>query len=293
MDKKVSIIMPVYNTGEFLNRCLDSIFRQTYKNFELICVDDKSTDNSVDIIENYVDKHQNIKVIKINEHKGQSFCKNIALQQVTGDYISFIDSDDFVSDNFIETMVNLAVQNNADIIMSDLLFEDRYTNQYYSTLETEGIYQTLYDKLTIIKNGSCCDKLFSLHIINKNEITFPTGLFYEDNEFLLKTVYYANKICTTKNSSYFYCYNEKSTTRSKVNQLELKKSASILLERILSFFNSKKITTREYKQLIEFCLKSFCNVHIGDKDFMLPNSLNLKKRIYLKFRFFIYKKFFK
>lgn len=277
MNNKVSVIVSVFNTEEFLPRCLDSIMNQTYKNFELICVDDNSSDNSLSILEEYAKSNSNIKIIKNELNRGQSFCKNKALECATGDYISFVDSDDFVSSDFLEGMISVAIKKNTDIVMCDLLLEDKKLRRYNKRLLKTGSYSSLWEKLSILKNGSCCDKLFKFELIKKYNIEFPIGCLYEDNEFLLKAIYYANKIRTTQNSCYYYCYNPKSTTRKKTNHLELKNSASSILKNIINFYNTKNLTQKEYNLLLQFCIKSFCSQHIEDDDFVLPASIEKSK----------------
>lgn len=280
-NPKVSIIMPVYNTEKFLIRCLNSIVNQTYKNFELICVDDKSQDNSLCILNEYARKYENIKVIANNENKGQGFCKNIGLEIAKGDYISFVDSDDFISLNFIEEMLFVAINEKADITMSNLRFETKEKNKFNDKGLNTCSHKNLYKKLSAVRNGSCCDKIFSTRLIKKYQIFFPEGIFYEDNDFLLKTIYWSNKLSTTNKCTYFACYNPDSTTRSKNNLIKLKISASKILNNILEFYSTKNITKNEYEQLVYFCLTSFCGQYIEDDDFILPSNIEKEKLITL------------
>lgn len=113
----VSIIIPVYNVESYLTRCLDSVFAQTFKDFEVITVNDGSIDKSADILNQYALTHSNMLVIN-KENGGLSSARNVGIAHCNGEYISFIDSDDFVEDKMIETLYNAAKAENADIALS-------------------------------------------------------------------------------------------------------------------------------------------------------------------------------
>ena len=100
----VTIIVPVYNVENYLNRCLDSIIKQSYKNLDIILINDGSTDNSLKICNNYAENDARITVINI-QNSGPSICRNIGLGKAKGNYISFVDSDDYIETNFIETLI--------------------------------------------------------------------------------------------------------------------------------------------------------------------------------------------
>src|SRR5574344_2014986 len=113
---KISVIIPVYNAENFLRRCLDSVVKQTLKDIEIICVDDCSTDTSYSILQEYADMDKRIKLYKTEENSGgPSVPKNIALEKASGDFIAFIDNDDYVDNNFYEVLYNLAIKEGADI----------------------------------------------------------------------------------------------------------------------------------------------------------------------------------
>ncbi len=106
MQKLISVIVPVYNTAPYLNHCIDSILLQTYPNIEIIIVNDGSNDSSGKIIENIVNEHQNIKYIELPMNQGLSAARNIGLEVATGDYIGFVDSDDWIEDSMYEVLYN-------------------------------------------------------------------------------------------------------------------------------------------------------------------------------------------
>lgn len=279
----VSVIVPIYNTENYLERTLDSLKSQTYKNIEIICINDASTDRSLDKIKNYKDLNNdlNIKIFENMTNSGLSFTRNKGIKNASGDYICFVDSDDYVSDDFIENLLSIAEKNSCDIVVGELRFENKDTHDFSPLSEINKKYKNFCSKLNAIMNGSVCDKLFKAKLIKENNLSFPIGLYYEDNEFLVKAIYYSKAIYKTNKASYFYCCNETSITHRKDNIEKKKESASLLLDHIFSFFIEKRITKRQEAALIDFCLRSFCKQFIKDDTFKLPNFLSKNKFIYI------------
>lgn len=120
MDNKVSIIVPVYNSAAYVDYCIESLIRQTYKNIEIILVDDGSTDASLQKCMAWKEKHSNIIVLS-QENKGQGYARNRGLKNATGDYIAFVDSDDWVYEDYIESMLKTALQNNCELVACSLV----------------------------------------------------------------------------------------------------------------------------------------------------------------------------
>ena len=119
MEKKVSIIVPVYNVSTYLDECIQSVLNQTYKNFELLLVDDGSTDNSGEICDKYATQDERVKVIH-QQNGGAGKAKNTALDEATGDYIAFLDGDDCFDVGYVKTMLDAMERNGADIVQCAL-----------------------------------------------------------------------------------------------------------------------------------------------------------------------------
>lgn len=111
---KVSVIIPVYNTEKYLRKCLDSVCNQTLSDIEIICVNDCSPDNSLEILNEYAQKDNRIKVINFEENKGVSIARNTGIDSATGEFIGFVDADDFVDLDFYEKLYNKATETGAD-----------------------------------------------------------------------------------------------------------------------------------------------------------------------------------
>lgn len=138
MLNKVSIIVPVYNAEKYLEKCLESLLNQTYKNIEIICVNDGSIDKSLELL-NLYNKNDNRIVIYTQNNQGQSVARNMGLEKATGDYIMFVDSDDWVDRTIVEIMLEEALKNNADIVMCAYIREYEYKSLRTNVFETDKI----------------------------------------------------------------------------------------------------------------------------------------------------------
>ena len=125
---KVSVIVPVFNVESYLNESLDSILNQTLKDIEIICINDGSTDNSLDILETYSKKDKRIKIIS-KENEGQGVARNVGLDNAQGEYISFVDSDDFIKRDMLEKLYNKAENNDLDLVMCKVSSFDNETHE--------------------------------------------------------------------------------------------------------------------------------------------------------------------
>ena len=143
----VTIIVPVYNVENYLNRCLDSIIKQSYKNLDIILINDGSTDNSLKICNNYAKSDTRITVINI-ENSGPSICRNIGLEKAKGSYISFVDSDDYVEKHFIETLLKTQKNTNADVVGCSINVNDVNGDIFDAYNDYELV---VYKKNTLIK----------------------------------------------------------------------------------------------------------------------------------------------
>lgn len=204
---KVSIIIPIYNSEKYLKRCIDSVISQTYKNLEIILVNDGSTDNSVNICNEYVKQDSRIKLIS-KENGGLSSARNKGLEYVTGDYVFYLDSDDYLSKKCIETLVKYIIKYDADISIIKMMYISENTNEEMQNdtkndimvMDSEkAIEESLYQR-----KYSCCApaKLYKTEIAK--EIEFPLGKLSEDLATCHKFLDKANKIVYTSEIGYYY-----------------------------------------------------------------------------------------
>ncbi len=215
---KISIILPVYNSEKYLEKCLNSVIKQTYENFELIIVNDGSTDKSQHIINKFSKADKRIKTYRIKNH-GQSYARNYAFRHVTGDFITFIDSDDYYSKDFLKQMLNNIIKYNADVAVC---------NFYKIINNKRSIYYKKNNKIIEFKDNLLDvlfqQKYFQTHMWNKlykvqlfESVRFPEDRIYEDLYVNFKIFKKANKIIFDSTPLYNYVYNPTSSLNQKFN----------------------------------------------------------------------------
>ena len=207
--KKVSVIVPVYNVEKYLNKCLDSLVNQTLNDIEIIIVNDGSPDNSQNIIDEYVKRYPKLVNSFIKENGGQGSARNLGLDHATGEYISFVDSDDWLDLNTLEEMYNLAHQNKSDIVVCDMIdhYEDGSSKEFNCTKYT-SVYEV---------TPSACNKIFKRSIIGN--IRFLNGEWYEDFNFTTKLLMLDVKIDTIS-KCFYHCHARRISTMNNNNSLK-------------------------------------------------------------------------
>ncbi len=228
---KISIIVPVYNTSMYLEKCLTSLKTQTLTDIEIICVNDGSTDDSLSILNKY--KQEDKRFIVLNqENKGQSSARNLGIKIAKGEYIGFVDSDDYVEPTMFEELYDNAFNNKTDISMCGInTFDDSTGNMCpddpYLTL---NLFPTSLDS-NVFDFNATSDFLFRISVapwhkiykktfLSKNNILFPEGLFFEDNLFFYESFIKAKRISYTRKKLYNY---RKASTTSTTCGADLKK----------------------------------------------------------------------
>lgn len=218
----VSVIIPVYNTEKYISKCLDSLINQTFKDIEIIVVNDGSTDNSKSIVEDYINLDDRIKLINFDINKGLYEARLSGFEAASSKYISSCDSDDYYSYNSIELMYNKAVETNADIVQGKMIslydnnkkIENDFNKISYRILENDNILDFLFEES---RNWSMCGKLIRRDIFNLCLIHYSRNIHIVTNEDLLiflPIAYYSKKQVSIKNAIYYY--NRKSETSSQI-----------------------------------------------------------------------------
>lgn len=195
----VSIVIPAYNSEKVINKCLDSILNQTYKNFEIIVVNDGSKDNTLKILKEYDKKYDNITVLS-KENGGQAQARNDGMKIAKGDFLMLVDSDDFLEEDYLEIMVNKAIETNADLCISGYKnFDDNY--KFVSEVKYKDCFWTRF--MTCVPWG----KLFRMNFLREHDLWFPKLKEGEDNAFSIVTMSHTDKVTVVDNSGYGYYYN--------------------------------------------------------------------------------------
>lgn len=205
--KKISIVIPVYNVEKYLSECLDSVINQTYKNLQIILVDDGSTDSSGKICDVYAEKDNRITVVH-QKNAGAGAAKNTGLELIDGDYFSIIDSDDYIELDMYEKMVNSLEKYNADIVQC--LFRNVYVNDSFDRkYKIKGNYPKVLTSKSFLKEylydwkyAIFANKVFKSSLLK--EIRFPVGRKIDDEFFTYKLVCNAKKVVNIDNILYNY-----------------------------------------------------------------------------------------
>ena len=215
---KISIVSPVYNVEKFLARCLDSLVKQTLQDIEIILVDDKSTDKSLEICREYEKKDSRIKVLELDDFLGVSAARNAGLKIATGEFIGFVDSDDYIDLAFYEKLYNSAIKNDADIAYSSIIRKYPNKEKFRLKIDEEKISIEDFDKFVsckVVEMPSIWNKIYRKTYFDKVGLDFVEGMYYEDKLFVAKAVHFANKVVAVPEINYYYMVNPVSIVRRK------------------------------------------------------------------------------
>lgn len=272
---KISIVIPCYNAEQYLKECLDSILKQDYLNLQIIVINDGSTDNSLEIAQEYQKKDSRI-TIHNQTNSGPSRARNVGIELAEGKYIAFIDSDDFIENGMFSNMLSNMQEKNADICMCGYYVGDGKTTFYRNTPENklltseEALRRLLLAKET---QNFLCNKIFKTALLEG--IRLPEGELYEDIAVFYKLLEKANNIAYIDKTFYYYRQHMGSITKSMTKQKcmqfksQIEKRNTYLLNNYLNLkkeciYNSivtslyvigelKKL--KETKQALQFCEK--------------------------------------
>lgn len=214
---KISVIVPVYNTEKYLSQCLESLINQTLKDIEIICVNDASKDSSLDVIKEYSKKDSRIKFINFENNKGVSAARNAGLDIATGEFVFFIDSDDWISENYLEDIRNVMDEADSDLVFNRnvISYQDGKFYPYNFQQGQLDIPDNSYvDPPSQAHNVFCgpCSKLYKHKFIKENNLKFPEGYVYEDIFFHYAVFAYAKNVYFYNGEKYFYRKTENSIT---------------------------------------------------------------------------------
>lgn len=280
---QISIILPVYNVQEYLEECLDSILNQSYKDYELIIVDDGSMDNSLEIIKRYSNKFKNFKFIS-QDNKGVSEARNIALKNAEGEYILFVDSDDFLEKEMLEKIISAALSTKADIVISNYyLFYDE--NNYIKFIKDMPKFH-LYESFEVIDmmlnniiQGQLWNKLFKNTLLKNNDFFFEKGRYIQDIFPVFKVVNNASKITYIDDALYFYRQRESSTVHKKNKKLT--EDYYHAMESIINYIEENKIIVNKYSlRIFKAYVFSYFIYHYTNED-LNNNYKDFKKSKYI------------
>ena len=220
----ISIIIPVYNVESYLRQCLDSVLEQNADNFELICINDGSTDNSALVLEEYASRHKHMKVLHV-ENGGTAKARNIGIEMAQGEYIWFVDSDDWIQANAIQTLTKCIKTKKSDIynFCGSLYIESTKTYETDSLINEEQLTGwEYYNKYALVarKFHFVCVvlRLYNAKFLRTHNLLFDTTVTHEDNLWIPKVFYYAQSVYSIPENLYFYRIREGSKMQTQSAQ---------------------------------------------------------------------------
>lgn len=246
-DVKISVIIPVYNVEKYVEECLASVCSQSFKDIEILCIDDNSTDNSLAIIEKISKNDDRIKLFHNEKNMGLAYTRNVGLKNASGKYIAFIDSDDLYADGALKELFDLAESNNTDIVYFDAqcFFEDglKYDKEkvdYYSRRKSYGLKsgrQMLFEMTFDNKfTDSACLLFIHKKWLDANRITFFSGILYEDCLFSTLCMVTANTVLHVNRKYYLYRCRANSILTSNQVRAEYIYSRAIIYREFLKLY---------------------------------------------------------
>lgn len=240
---EVSVIVPVYNVEKYLERCLNSLINQTLQNIEIIIVNDGTKDNSEEIIKKFIEKYPQKIVYLKKENGGLSDARNYGMPYAKGEYIAFLDSDDYVEKDIYKEMYELAKKENSDMVECDFLWE--YPNKIREDIgQTYNGKKEMLEKVRVV----AWNKLIRRSILEETKIQFPKGLRYEDVEFTYKLIPYLEKVSFLKKPYIHYTQRENSIINV---QNEKTKEIFTVLDNVINYYKENDLY-EEYKVELEY-----------------------------------------
>ncbi len=285
---KISVIIPVYNSENYLEKCLDSVINQTLDDVEIIVVNDGSPDNSQEIIDRYKSNYPSkIKAI-YQENHGQAAARNNGIQYATGEYIAFVDSDDYLELDAYEKAYSLAKENDSDIVCFGFFEVNGETRK--------AIDYTVFpvpknDVRYILNETSPSNKLIKRNIWSENNIRFTENRIYEDLELIPQLALYTKKIVFMNDNLYNYVIHSGSTMRQKTYNQKLASIYPVVDTLKEKFWNTPYHTELEYlyiEHLLHGAVLRYLGYKEGSKDIQKISSIMKKtfpawhKNIYYK-----------
>ena len=207
IEEKISVILPVYNVEKYLRKCLDSLVDQTYRNIEILCVDDGSTDSSRKILDEYADKDNRVRILT-QKNSGQGAARNYGMDEVAGTYIIFVDSDDWCDLEMCEKLIYTIQTFQVDFVMCGATVYDEMENRYFSNIGYHNlkIFSDDQERKVLTRENvkestfripvMPWAKIFRTHFLREQNIRFIPGYTFEDNGFFCGCIFFDEKFCS-------------------------------------------------------------------------------------------------
>ena len=282
MRPLVSVIVPVYRVEDVLERCLDSLCRQSLQNIEILLIDDASPDRCGAICEVYAERDTRFRVVHHPENRGLSIARNTGIAYASADYIMLADSDDWVHENFCKLPYECAVQSGADLVMFRFqgMKRDDSINLAKKAINGDFVYQTRLQAMDLLLSevkDFAWNKLYRKKLFE--HVSYPEGKFYEDIGTTYKTVLLADTICFLDTVLYFYCRREDSITMLKTEKA-LQDWFDMSMHRYHDLaewgYPSEKVKFMLYNIALSYCIKKKADMEDSNYAFCRKTLQNVK-----------------
>ena len=268
---KISVIIPVYNTEKYIKKCLDSVINQTLNDIEIICVNDCSSDNSLLILKEYAKKDDRVKLIDLPQNQGAGDAKNAGLKIAQGEYIGFVDSDDYIDLNYYEELYKKAKENDADIVKSKLLILE-----IDGTKKISNLNSLIKEKSKLYFSFEYTSAIYKSSLIFDNNITFlPNLIVGEDVVFQHKATIKSKIFKVIDNVNYYYVRRENSLNAHEYDSERID-SAIKTIEYMAENFNDAL-----YNEIDE---KTYLDWYIYNDSVLLDYTITITKQIESKIK---------
>lgn len=256
---KISIIVPVYNTEKYLSKCLNSLIKQTLKEVEILCVNDGSKDNSAKILEDFAQKDCRIKIFS-QKNSGQSVARNLAIEHATGEYLGFVDSDDWIDLDYFEKLYNAAKENDCDIACAGFKRCGRFKSSVRKAFKETKIYSNINDKVLIDRLPNHNYLWNKIYRRNKWDFKFTEGRIFEDMAILIKILFKYDKMITVPDTYYHYRKTKGSTVT--LSSKKSKEDFNWARKELYSFAEENEIILPTYKSFNKKEIFKFCGITV-------------------------------
>ena len=243
---RVSIIVPVYNTKDYIIRCVDSLVNQTYKDIEIILVNDGSLDNSIDLVN---EKYDDDRIVIVNQdNMGSGQARNNGIKKASGDYLFFVDSDDFIDKDTISIMMNKMINDKVNLVICD--YYKYFSDDNKIHINNIPNYDCNNDKQSVIGMPGAVCKLFKKEIFDKYDIKFLPGVFFEDNAIIPFACAVSGKYAYVNKPLYYYFQRE----GSSLNKIEYNEGYEAIFDSLSYLYDkfNKYDMIEKYAQELEY-----------------------------------------
>jgi glycosyltransferase involved in cell wall biosynthesis len=269
-EYEISIIIPVYNKERYLDKCLQSILSQSFKDYEVICVNDGSTDLSLNILDEYANENPNFNVFT-KENEGPGSARNYGLRHASGKYVFFLDADDWITSDTLEKLYDTAESNDSDLVLFNATehYENNITKDriYHVHLEDntdlENFSFDYTNNINLVMNGYhiVCTKLHRLDFIKEHQLEFSDKSEFEDVLFHIKSMVYAKRISYNPNK--FYQYNRTDEDTRQNNSIRTNKSLVLfdIFEEVQNFLQNENLFSKLEINYYKFVINESINIY--------------------------------